>query len=43
MKKLAHGILLGYKHFAETGEKRVPLKALNQRYSKPLSKEMQFG
>jgi len=43
MKKLARDILLGYKHFAETGEKRVPLKALKQRYSKPISKEMQFG
>jgi hypothetical protein len=26
--------LLGYKHYAETGESRVSIKKLNQRYSK---------
>jgi len=25
-------VLLGYKHYAETGEKRVPIKALRKIY-----------
>jgi hypothetical protein len=32
MKSLARDVLLGYKHYAETGEKRVPIKQLKQRY-----------
>lgn len=32
MRKLAHDVLLGYKHYAETGEQRVPIKALKKRY-----------
>lgn len=43
MRKLARDVLLGYKHFTETGEKRVPLKALNLRYSKAVPWCVQFG
>lgn len=32
MKKLMKDVLLGYKHYAETGEKRVPIKALRKIY-----------
>ena len=32
MKSLARDVLLGYKHYAETGEKRVPIKQLKRRY-----------
>ncbi len=32
MKKLALDVLLGYKHYTETGEKRVPLKNLKKEY-----------
>ncbi len=32
MKSLARDVLLGYKHYTETGEKRVPIKQLKQRY-----------
>lgn len=34
MKKLIHDVLLGYKHFSETGQKRVPVKSLRKRYPK---------
>lgn len=33
MKKLIHDVLLGYKHYSETGEKRVPIKLLRKRYA----------
>lgn len=32
MKKLACNVLLGYKHFAETGKKRVAIKELQEKY-----------
>lgn len=32
MRVLVHDVLLGYKHFAETGEKRTPLKLLRSQY-----------
>ena len=32
MKKLAHDILLGYKHYTETSEKNVPIKLLRKKY-----------
>ena len=32
VKKLARDILLGYKHFAETGQLRIPIKELKKRY-----------
>lgn len=32
MKRLANDVLLGYKHYAETGEKKVPIKLLRKRY-----------
>jgi hypothetical protein len=32
MKSLAREVLLGYKHYTETGEKRVPIKELKIRY-----------
>lgn len=32
MRRLARDVLLGYKHFAETGERRVPIKELHKRY-----------
>lgn len=32
MKSLAHDILLGYKHYAETGEKNISIKLLRKKY-----------
>jgi len=32
MRKLARDVLLGYKHYAETGEKRVPIRQLKKKY-----------
>ena len=32
MRGLAHDVLLGYKHFLETGEKRVPIRKLKKHY-----------
>ena len=32
MRILIHDILLGYKHYAETGEKKVPLATLRKKY-----------
>jgi hypothetical protein len=32
MRRLAKDVLLGYRHFAETGERRVPIKTLKKRY-----------
>lgn len=32
MRSLARDVLLGYKHYTETGEKRVPIKELKRRY-----------
>ena len=43
MRTLARDVLLGYKHFMETGEKRVPLKALKLRYSKALPALVHYG
>lgn len=34
MRKLAHDVLLGYRHYAETGESRVPIKKLVKLYRK---------
>lgn len=34
MLQLVKGVLLDYKHFAEIGEKRVPIQALRQKYRK---------
>jgi len=34
MKKMAHDVLLGYKHFTETGEKKTPIKLLRKKYPK---------
>jgi hypothetical protein len=43
MRKLASDVLLGYKHFAETGEKRVSIKELKTRYKTRLQAEVQYG
>lgn len=32
IRKLTHDILLGYKHYAETSEKNVPIKLLRKKY-----------
>jgi hypothetical protein len=32
MRALVHDVLLGYKHFTETGEKKVPIKQLRKQY-----------
>jgi hypothetical protein len=32
MRTLAGDVLLGYKHYAETGEKRVPIRELRNLY-----------
>jgi len=43
MKKLAGDVLLGYKHYAETGETRVPIKELKARYQTRPQAEVQYG
>ena len=43
MRKLARDILLGYKHYAETSEIRVPTKDLKSRYKAQLQAEVQYG
>lgn len=41
MRALVHDVLLGYKHFAETGEKRTPLKLLRSQYRQLSLQNMQ--
>lgn len=43
MHKLARDVLLGYKHYAETGEIRVPIKTLKARYKNLTREEVQYG
>ena len=43
MRRLAHDILLGYKHYAETGEMRVPIKKLKSKYKSQPQVEVQYG
>ena len=43
MRKLARDVLLGYKHYAETGETRTPIKQLKQRYKSVQPVEVQYG
>lgn len=43
MRKLAGDVLLGYRHYAETGELRVPIKELKARYRIQPQAEVQYG
>ena len=43
MRRLACDVLLGYKHYAETGEARVPVRKLKQLYRKSSPQQVQFG
>lgn len=43
MRRLARDILLGYKHYAETGEARVPIKNLKNRYQDSKYAEVSHG
>jgi hypothetical protein len=43
MRKLAQDVLLGYKHYAETGERRVPIKRLKHVYRKTGPGRVQYG
>jgi hypothetical protein len=43
MKRLARDVLLGYKHYAETGEMRVPIKKLKSKYKSQFQTEVQYG
>ena len=43
MHKLARDVLLGYKHYAETGEKRIPLTNLKRQYASQSVTEVQYG
>ena len=43
MRSLARDVLLGYKHYAETGEIRVPIKALRTRYKTHQFGEVEYG
>ena len=43
MRRLAQDVLLGYKHFAETGERRIPIKQLKARYEAMAQTEVQYG
>ena len=43
MRRLARNVLLGYKHFSETGEKRVSIKSLKAQYKAANNTEVQYG
>lgn len=43
MRRLAYNVLLSYKHYAETGQKRIPIKQLNEFYSSRDELEAQYG
>ncbi|MEA3274574.1 MAG: SRPBCC family protein [Pseudomonadota bacterium] len=43
MRRLARDVLLGYKHYAETGEARVPIRELKTRYRSLAQAEVQYG
>ena len=43
MRGLAHDVLLGYKHFIETGEKRVPIRKLKKHYQNVDRQGEQYG
>ncbi|MEN8175321.1 MAG: SRPBCC family protein, partial [Pseudomonadota bacterium] len=43
MRKLAHDVLLGYKHYAETGEQRAPIARLRKTYGRHDHLEVQYG
>ncbi len=43
MRKLARDVLLGYKHYAETGEQRVPIRVLKAKYKSLPYAEVQYG
>lgn len=42
MKRLAKDVLLGYKHYAETGERRIPIKQLKKKYHHAVSLQMNY-
>lgn len=41
MRALVHDVLLGYKHFTETGEKRTPIKLLRMQHRKAILQDLQ--
>lgn len=43
MKKLAHDVLLGYKHYTETGEKRAAIKQIKRKYKNHQVAVAQYG
>jgi len=43
MRRLARNVLPGYKHFTETGERRVPIKSLIKRYKTMPNIEVTYG
>ena len=43
VRRLARDVLLGYKHFAETGERRVPSRQLKERYREHARLALQLG
>jgi len=43
MHRMAHDILLGYKHHAQTGETRAPIKRLKVKYKALPGAEVQHG
>ena len=43
MRRLVKDVLLGYKHYAETGEKRTPIKSLRKKYRMQTSSVLQHG
>ena len=43
MRRLAQDVLLGYKHFTETGQKRAPIKALKKQYKENDWLEAQYS
>ena len=43
VRRLSRDVLLGYKHYAETGEKRIPLTNLKRQYASQSVTEVQYG
>lgn len=43
MRRLARDVLLGYRHFTETGEQRVPIKQLKRHFRRTDPLAVRFG
>ena len=43
MRSLADDVLIGYKHYTETGQKRVPIKQLKKQYKAMGEQQVQYA